>query len=115
MLFLLCKLLRRRVIFQRKYYDINLLFFFADEAFRQQRHLYEPEELKWSRTPASTRKKKSARSPRPPVRIPPQPQIQNQNQMPGPIYEDIDRMCSYRGYPPDFLRPSQNTSSENNR
>ena len=30
----------------------------------------------------------------------------------GPIYEDIDRMCSYRGYPPDLQQPQKSPQQQ---
>ena len=34
------------------------------------------------------------------------PSADNEVASTGPIYEDIDRMCSYRGYPPDLQQKS---------
>ena len=37
------------------------------------------------------------------------------NDIGGPIYEDIDRMCSYRGYPPDSYYNLSGGSSPRNK
>jgi hypothetical protein len=59
--------------------------------------------------------------PRPAARMPPPQQqvaaaVNNgvaAANLAGPIYEDIDRMCSYRGYPPELLRPPPQTTTTN--